>query len=233
MSRHFRFFAIAFISLAQLHATSWQAEGLWHQTTLRHQGDGLSWYYGQESTQTYDTGQVHSGSLIRHGIIAGPDTELSFWYWLQSENQPGKDLATIEISDDDGITWTVLMELPDTGGSWQQQTIALPDSAGESVTLRLYFNTVDAIWNQYEGWYVDELHLSGDPAPLTVDALAVSHEEIQLSWSAFPGADSFVVSRSEDGNTWETIISLDVDARGYLDTDLEPSTVYFYRVAAQ
>ena len=47
---------------------------LWHVTALRYQSPGHSLYYGQDSTQNYDTGAANSGSALSPSISLVPSS---------------------------------------------------------------------------------------------------------------------------------------------------------------
>ena len=49
-------------------ANGWTASGLWHRTARRAASGQYSWWFGQESTGTYNTGARVSGSLTSPAI---------------------------------------------------------------------------------------------------------------------------------------------------------------------
>lgn len=75
----------------------------------------------------------------------------------------------------------------------------------------------------------------GAPAPPTsLVAEAVSPSSVQLTWTDNSDNEtSFSLERSSDGGgTWSVVVSIPTDSVMYLDTDLQSSTVYRYRVQA-
>lgn len=69
------------------------------------------------------------------------------------------------------------------------------------------------------------------PAPAHVTAAAAGPCEIQLRWSAVPGAAQYAVSRSEAPEGPFTPVGTALRS-SFRDTALEPGTAYWYQVAA-
>lgn len=55
--------------------------------------------------------------------------------------------------------------------------------------------------------------------------------EISLSWEGIEGADRYVVKRSTELNSFDTIIDYDITNTSYIDKDVEPGVTYYYVVA--
>lgn len=66
------------------------------------------------------------------------------------------------------------------------------------------------------------------PAPTGLTATAESDTEISLLWTDNAESDSFTVQRSLNGTDWTDIVS--PLAPSYLDEELTPETLYYYRV---
>ncbi|MEX2282481.1 MAG: fibronectin type III domain-containing protein, partial [Gemmatimonadota bacterium] len=69
-------------------------------------------------------------------------------------------------------------------------------------------------------------------APLTLGATTVSSSQIDLSWSAAAGTDSYSVERSTTSGSGFIVIASGVLATTYQSTGLSAATQYFYRVLA-
>jgi subtilisin family serine protease len=145
---------------------SWFAEGLWHQTNHRASSGTCSWYYGRENAWNYDTGEGNSGTLTS-GIIdlsAYEDAVLLFNQYREVESYGGGyDMCSVEASDDGGVSWEVVWQMGSSSpceGEWGDSgVLALSDFAGRFLMLRFTFDTVDDSYNDYEGWYVDDIRL--------------------------------------------------------------------------
>lgn len=70
--------------------------------------------------------------------------------------------------------------------------------------------------------------------PLTLDAMAVSTTEIDLTWTAVPNATNYVLERALDsGFTVSLTTVFNGSALAYNNTGLTAATQYFYRIHAE
>ncbi|MFC1858044.1 proprotein convertase P-domain-containing protein [Thermodesulfobacteriota bacterium] len=149
--------------------------GLWHYSTGR-SSDGLSGhtpsgsiYFGQYETAT-GGGNFNAGTVYGSITSAAFDTtgyvkaDLSFNYFLQTENSNYYDEANVWISADGGATFNRIItksSLVKNSGSWQTRTYSFAPGSNylnkKSVKIRFEFNSRDSILNNYEGWYIDDV----------------------------------------------------------------------------
>ncbi len=61
----------------------------------------------------------------------------------------------MEVSVNGGA-WTLLEKLPEGSGAGTR-TIALP--VGNPIKIRFCFATVDEYYNDYEGWFIDDIRV--------------------------------------------------------------------------
>lgn len=70
-------------------------------------------------------------------------------------------------------------------------------------------------------------------APSNLNAVAVSADEVSLSWYDNSVSErGFLVERSEDGINWETVAEVAPDSGEYRDVNLAAGTRYQYRVTS-
>ncbi|KCZ71650.1 hypothetical protein ANME2D_02386 [Candidatus Methanoperedens nitroreducens] len=141
----------------------WRASGLWHISSNRYTNGNYSIWYGSESTKTYDIGIAHSGNMISPEIdLKGSrQPKLSFLSWYQTETNSNYDKKLLQISVNNGA-WETLKQLSHTKENWVKESIDLSDYAGNKIRIRFVFNTIDAKYNKYEGWYVDDITIVDD-----------------------------------------------------------------------
>ena len=154
----------------------WTATGFWHQVgaagpCANSHSPSTSWYYGQAATCNYDNGLTNSGSLTSPTIAlpANPGTaKLFFYYYYETEplspqwSPLAYDKRIIQISTDGGVTFTNLTQLSgDAMNTWQQKIIDLSAYAGQNVQVRFLFDTVDSAFNNFKGWYIDDVRVYG------------------------------------------------------------------------
>jgi len=99
---------------------------------------------------------------------------LRFWYRYETEAQsPNWDQRWLQIAVDDGPFENVLQFYDDPMNWWlQSPAIDLSGYAGHTIQVRFYFDTIDDVYNEYRGWYIDDFDISSTPPPTCAD----SHE---------------------------------------------------------
>ena len=144
----------------------------WVNTSIRGGDPGHSTsksaYFGNPADTSYNTGfaegaQITSGAIDLSGYT---EVNFSFNYFLQTENYTGYDVAQVLLSTD-SITFTAVANnqssignLNDGMGVWQSLNLDISSIAGNStVYVRVAFNTVDNVANNYEGFYIDDIRL--------------------------------------------------------------------------
>jgi ELWxxDGT repeat protein len=85
--------------------------------------------------------------------------ELSFWYFLETEQEPGVDIARVLVNGVplEGATNQPGGELLDGSGEWRRASFDLSAYIGQTVSVQFEFDSVDFLFNQFEGWYVDDV----------------------------------------------------------------------------
>lgn len=183
--------------------TGGTADGLWHLTTRRgtepdHSSDD-SFYFGDESTGSYDVGRtagrITSPTINLSGVL---DAELTFNYFLESEMSSGRDVAKVQVSSDGADFTDLSVTLVDPSNGFLSAMVPLSTFVDSSVRIRFDFDTIDTISNDFEGWYVDDVTIcgavtdaslvgprianitprSGEIEDLTIDQLFVEFSEV-------------------------------------------------------
>lgn len=183
----------------------WSVSGstsLWHQSFNRSNSPITSWYYGDETTFTYDIGQQNSGSLISPPIDLSDvsNATLKFSHFLETEVYNGFDTAIVSISNDEGLTYTNVFSRLSTNGLTINESINISLYDGSIITVKFSFDTVDNILNNFEGWYVDDVKIEG----------AIS----EVSPVADAGLDQTVIDFDDNG-----IETLTLNGSGSFDPD--------------
>ncbi len=149
-------------------AADWTAEGLWHVTARRASEGTQSFWYGDEVTGTYNTGAANAGALASPvidltsatGAVLVLDQLIDVEFGL-----PYDDLQIGVINVDDPAEVVVFgKETGSTGGAFASRVLPLGGFDGDRIQLVFYFDTVDDIYNDLEGWYVDHLRIIGSDA---------------------------------------------------------------------
>jgi hypothetical protein len=146
----------------------WTADGLWHVTENRYSSSPNSVWYSDGVD--YDTGAANSGALTSPLLYLGDSPSLDFDYFLSNQCQSDgniciADKLTVEVSTDNGSSWTQLTDLPEAH-AFTSHTMDLSAYAYIVVRIRFFFDTVDNISNAYEGAYVDNVVITyGEELP--------------------------------------------------------------------
>ena len=157
--------------------SGWSTTGLWSLISSSSCSPGFNspvraFYFGVESSCTYDTGAIAAGELVSPPITGiAADSTLTFSYRRQVESFSGDfDRTAVDVSDDDGATWTQVFSLNSANASqnaWVQSApIDLSAFAGAAtLRVRFRFDSVDAQFNGFLGWMIDDVVVTaGGPA---------------------------------------------------------------------
>jgi hypothetical protein len=136
---------------------------LWHQTTLNASSPTHSWWPGIEGQANYGNGSRVNDQLISPPInLTSATAPLTLLFTENFVTERGWDYCMVDYSTDAGVTWNHLRggygEAP-SGNSdgWQLTTLDLSAAAGSAVLLRFYFDTGDEKFNDFPGWFVDDV----------------------------------------------------------------------------
>lgn len=160
----------------------WTATGLWQPMTddgpcANSYSPATSWYYGQSSDCTYDTGGPNTGELTMLAPITLPagESKLTFWSWQSTEPFEEYDRPVVRISTD-GESFTDLWYWADNTATWQAISVDLTTYAGQAVWLQFALDTRDEQHNHYPGWYIDDVQVTL-AAPFLVNTATVTAAE--------------------------------------------------------
>ena len=132
---------------------------------------------------------------------------------------------TITINDGSGPQ-TASLNADFSQGAWVNAAVSVV--AGGTVTITVTRTAgVNAV--------VSGVLLGGAPpapaAPTGVSATALNATQVKLTWTAVSGATGYRAERSPDGSTAWTQVGTST-AASFTDSNLVPTTTYFYRISA-
>ncbi|MBT8764221.1 hypothetical protein KFV02_09780, partial [Desulfohalobiaceae bacterium Ax17] len=205
---------------------SWAADDPWGQVTSRSHSSNTSW---TDSPNANYSNSVHKALTLELDLSNTAVASMTFWHTFALEN--GYDFGYIEISKDGGANWTLLKSYTGYQNDWAKQTVSLNSYAGLS-NLLLRFRLITDSSVTYDGWYIDDVEISGgssyqlyrkrgsivcfdqDGKPYRIEdrngnAIIYTYDEDKLS--AITGPDGDVLYISNDSNGRITQIS---DATG-------------------
>jgi hypothetical protein len=219
---------------------------LWHQaqddqraSRPRSNSPTHSWYYGSESSRTYDTAYTKRdpkcidpwdpgcyttvytanwGTLTSPAInLAGSSrATLSFAEWSQVEPATNRDRTMVEVSTD-GTHFKQVFESHGTNGAWVTRLVDVSAYAGKTIYVRFHFDSVNASNNYYEGWYVDDVAVYSGPA------LSVNDVQVKEGNSGTTNA-AFTVSLSAASTQPVTVHYAMVGGTATAGSDYQPTS---------
>jgi subtilisin family serine protease len=133
----------------------WVAEEPWATTADSYRGS-LAWT--DSPNGEYANNANVSLTLANQLVI--PDTLnqpiLSFWHRYDLESQ--YDFGLVEVSVDNGTTWTEHARFNGNAPNWHQSYVDLSDLAGQGVLLR--FRLYSDYTVPRDGWFIDDIAIS-------------------------------------------------------------------------
>jgi subtilisin family serine protease len=135
--------------------SNWTAQSPWGQTTESAYSGIISWtespngYYDNNLTSALTSEQIDMTSLAT--------ASLEFWHKYELEKD--YDYAYVEISIDNGSTWTQIKSFTGTISSWSKETIDLASYVGKNVRIRFKVITDSSV--NYNGWNIDDITVLG------------------------------------------------------------------------
>jgi len=201
----------------------------WHISTEDNNSPTHSWKCGD--TGTGDYAESLDSRLVLPEVTINPYTQLSIYHRMQAEvsglyPDSAYDGGIIEISTDGGGSWDQL--IPDNGYNkvfrtfsgggvpcthpfegmtpcysgdfdWEEITVDMAAWTGQTIQLRFRFGSDQG--GGLEGWYVDDLTLTGlsiaDPEPPLI-SITYNDPYITVSWDAVPNASAYRVYSSDN-----------------------------------
>ena len=198
---------------------AYSGSDLWHQTTLKANSGNSSWWAGIEPQANYDNGQRIENALKSEPIdlttATGP-VQLLF-----TENyvtEAGWDFCMVDVSTDAGITWIPLRggygDAPsgDSQG-WILTTLDLSSYIGHTIIIRFHFDTYDGKFNDFPGWFVDNVVLFDQSGMITGKTFFDVNDN-GIKDLTDRGVKDWLVTATGTGTTQGITIATKTDYRG-------------------
>ncbi len=175
---------------------NWVAEDLWHVTNYRFSSPASSFAFNRESDHHFGdfVGPAHSGALTTVANMnpggASP-LRLRFAAWQQTENGASEgnffDHRGVRISANGGISWTELpWSAPNTltksYQTWYTYDFDITAFSGASqLKVQFFFDSLDGIFDNYEGWYVDDVKVAVPDPPRIQNGLGSNDGSVSIA----------------------------------------------------
>ena len=132
----------------------------WVVTSNRPSSGSYALYYGNPATKSYDSGAKNSGTASSPTITlkAGKTAGLSFMVWISTESLSTYDMLSVHVNSTK--VWGKNSPSSNiTMKKWTRVNVDLSKFAGQAVTVKFSFDTVDSVSNSTEGVYIDEMYV--------------------------------------------------------------------------
>ncbi len=125
--------------------------------------------YGYVLTGDYPSNMTSTQYLTTTAIncTGAQRVTLEFWRWLGVESDSNYDKATLEVSGNNGSTWTVIWRAADTGAAvadtaWTLQTFDISSLADNQPAVRIRWGMGPTDGSlTYPGWNIDDIRVTG------------------------------------------------------------------------
>lgn len=107
------------------------------------------------NTRSRTTGYLEMATSV---TIPTLGADLVWWNYIETEDVPGVDVWRVEVSADNGETWTTVFD--GNGRSepqWIQYSVSLYNYRGKKIKVRFFFDSRDSANNDKLGWFIDDV----------------------------------------------------------------------------
>jgi len=150
----------------------WAPDGLWHPSVdavnacvPAYSAPGAIGFF-RDGDCDYDTGAPVSGTLMRFvplSVPVAPVVQLGFMSLEMTENAGvagSNDIRALQVSTD-MMEWVTLWD--STYGSlentWYERKVDITGYSGQQIYIRFLFDSVTDEFNDFGGWYIDDIRL--------------------------------------------------------------------------
>jgi hypothetical protein len=145
--------------------TAYSNDDVWHQTSINFSSPSTSWWAGVEQQNNYNTGSRVNCAVISPPInLSGKIAPIKLLFTENYVTENGWDFCMVDVTTDGGITWDRLRGGYGTAPSgdsygWIISTLDLSAYAEKTIQIRFYLDTYDNLYNDFPGWFVDDVLL--------------------------------------------------------------------------
>jgi carboxypeptidase T len=141
---------------------NWSTNSTWAITTSQYHSPTHSFTDSPSGNYTNST----NNSMILNfplNISSNPVVFLSFWNRYYTEE--GSDYCHVEVSSDNGTNWNEVTSYSGNMQTWTYQCFDMTSYCYGSQNVRLRFRLSSDNALNYDGWYVDDIKISGYQGP--------------------------------------------------------------------
>lgn len=153
-----------FLDSAENGFGNWTTSGTWAATTTQYHTATHS--FTDSPSGNYGSNADNSMTLnFPLNTQTMPVVFLSFWHRYYTEAD--YDYCHVEVSSNNGTTWNEVTKYDGNMQTWTNQAFDITSYCNASSNVRIRFRLTSDGSLQYDGWYVDDIKLTGYLSPLT------------------------------------------------------------------
>lgn len=137
--------------------SNWTTNAAWNITTAQSYSAPSS--FTDSPTGNYGNNINTNMTLAAAvNVSSTPVVYLSFWHRYATE--AGYDFCYVEVSSNNGTTWSQVASYNGTMTTWTQQTFDITALAGGSTQVKIRFRLTSDAGLTADGWYIDDIKLT-------------------------------------------------------------------------
>jgi carboxypeptidase T len=143
---------------------NWTTNGTWAVTTTQFHSPTNS--FTDSPSGNYSTSTNNSMTLnFPLNTSASPVVFLSFWHRYYTEAV--SDFCHVEVSSNNGTNWSEVTSYNGDMQTWTYQNFNITSFCNSSANVRVRFRLTSDNAVNYDGWYVDDIKITGYQGPVT------------------------------------------------------------------
>jgi hypothetical protein len=147
---------------------SWSYSGLWTLNLCQSVSQPWSMVYstrpgyGRDCPKNFDVGTTAGNAITSTISVPSGSTNvrLSWRSWHDTESGTSYDQKKVFVSSDGGASWAQVWQEDGTQQVWNSRSVDLSSYAGTNILVKFSFDSVDGLYNQGEGWSVDDVKIT-------------------------------------------------------------------------
>jgi len=160
---------VIFVDNMEHGSGAWTAQLPWALTTETAHSAHHCW---TDSPQGHYSNNVNV-SLFSPKLDFSGRCAVSLTFWHRYDLEKGYDFGRVWVRTDNGTQFTQVAAFTGTQNTWTQATVTLDAFAGQP-SVEIVFQLISDATTTREGWYIDDVVVSGDIAGPDLDLLALS-----------------------------------------------------------
>jgi len=144
--------------------SNWSTNGTWNVTTVQYHSPVHS--FTDSPSGNYSSNTNNSMTLnFPLNTSASPVVFLSFWHRYYTEAL--SDFCRIEVSSNNGTNWSEIISYNGNMQTWTYQYFDITSYCSGTPDVRVRFRLTSDNGINYDGWYLDDIKITGYQGPVT------------------------------------------------------------------